>query len=151
MHQRLEHVAAAIDEHGRCVARHESGAAPEHLTKLLDWVASTGADTVAVEGTRGYGLPLARLLLAAGYTVLDVSSNLTADERKRSRRPGKDDEGDAVAIARIALREPDLPTMDAAHLDADLKLVVDARDQLVSEEVLVRNRLHALLLVMSPG
>jgi transposase len=149
-HSRV-HVAAAIDEHGRCIARHESGAAPEQLTKLLDWVASTGAETVAVEGTKGYGLPLARRLLAAGYTVLDVSSNLTADERKRSRRPGKDDEGDAVAIARIALRETDLPAMDAAHLDADLKLLVDARDQLVSEEVRVRNRLHALLLVMSPG
>lgn len=41
--------------------------------------------------------------------------------------------------------------MDTAHLDADLKLLVDARDQLVSEEVRVRNRLHALLLAMSPG
>ena len=37
-------------------------------------------------------------------------------------------------IARVALREPDLPPMDAAHLDADLKLLVDARDQLVQEQ-----------------
>ena len=33
--------------------------------------------------------------------------------------------------------------MDPAHLDADLKLPVDARDQLVQEEARVRNRLHA--------
>ena len=149
-HSRI-HVAAAIDQHGRCMARHEAGASPEQLTELLDWIATTGAEKVAVEGSKGYGLPLARLLLAAGHTVVDVSSNLTADERKRSRRRGKDDEGDAVAIARIALREPDLPTMDQAHLDADLKLLVDARDQLVQEEARVRNRLHALLLVMTPG
>jgi len=52
------------------------------------------------------------LLVAAGYLVVDVSSNLTAAERKRSRRRGKDDEGDAVAIARVDLREPDPPTMN---------------------------------------
>lgn len=149
-HSRV-HVAAAVDHHGRCIDRHESGAAPEQLRELVEWVEQTGADIIALEGAKGYGLPLARLLVAAGHTVVDVSSNLTADERKRSRRPGKDDEGDAVAIARIALRESDLPVMDLTHLDADLKLLVDARDQLVSEEVRVRNRLHALLLVMSPG
>jgi len=149
-HSRV-HVAAAVDEHGRCVDKYEVGAAPAHLVELVDWITSTGAQKVAVEGSKGYGLALARLLLAAGHTVVDVSSNLTADERKRSRRRGKDDEGDAVAIARVAMREPDLPTMDEAHLDADLKLLVDARDQLVQEEGRIRNRLHALLLVMAPG
>ncbi|MFC5382055.1 IS110 family transposase [Aquipuribacter nitratireducens] len=149
-HSRV-HVAAAVDELGRCLARHEVGAAPKQLARLVEWVASMGAAKVALEGSKGYGLPLARLLLAAGHTVVDVSSNLTAEERKRSRRRGKDDEGDAVAIARVALREPDLPVMDEAHLDADLKLLVDARDQLVQEEARLRNRLHALLLVMSPG
>ena len=149
-HSRV-HVAAAVDEHGRCVAKYEVGVAPEQLAELVDWIGSTGAQKVAVEGSKGYGLALTRLLLASGFTVVDVSSNLTADERKRSRRRGKDDEGDAVAIARVAMREPDLSTMDEAHLDADLKLLVDARDQLVQEEARVRNRLHALLLVMAPG
>jgi transposase len=139
-HSRL-HVAAAVDEHGRCVARHQAGAAPDQLVELVDWIGATGAPKVAVEGSKGYGLALARLLLAAGHTVVDVSSNLT----------GKDDDGDAVAIARVAMREPGLPTMDQAHLDADLKLLVDAPDQLVQEEARVRNRLHALLLVMAPG
>ena len=37
--------------------------------------------------------------------------------------------------------------MDDSHLDADLKLLIDARDQLVQGEAPVRNRLHALLLV----
>jgi transposase len=149
-HSRV-HVAAAVDEHGRCVSRCEVGASPEQLTRLLDWIDGLDAVKIAVEGSKGYGLPLARLLVDAGHLVVDVSSNLTANERKRSRRPGKDDEGDAVAIARVALREPDLQTMNEAHLNADLKLLVDARDQLVQEEARVRNRLHALLLVMSPG
>ncbi len=141
-HSRI-HVAAAVDEHGRLVDTCEVGASPTQLGQLLTWIQALAVTKVAVEGSKGYGLPLARLLVAAGHTVVDVSSNLTADERKRSRRRGKDDEGDAVAIARIALRESDLPIMDPAHLDADLKLLVDARDQLVQEEARVRNRLHA--------
>ncbi len=65
---------------------------------------------------------------------MDVATSLTAEGRQRSRRPGKDDEGDAVVIARVALRETELPRMDAAHLDADLQLLVGARDQLVDEQ-----------------
>lgn len=49
------------------------------------------------------------------------------------------------------MREPDIPRLTVEQLDADLKLLVDARDQLVAEATRVRNRLHALLLVLAPG
>lgn len=52
---------------------------------------------------------------------------------------------------RIALREEDLPRLTEAQLDADLKLLVDARDQLVAEATRVRNRPRALLLAIAPG
>ena len=146
------HSAAAIDEQGRPLATVQVSAGPEGLAQLLGWVQCFDSDRlVAVEGCKGYGLPLVRQLLLADEAVVDVASHLTAESRRRSRRRGKDDEGDAVAIARVALREPDLPRMDEVVLDADLKLLVDARDQLVAEEARVRNRLHALLLVMAPG
>jgi transposase len=90
-------------------------------------------------------------LLAAGEEVVDIPSHLTALGRRSDRHRGKDDQGDALVIARVALREPNLPRLQAAHLDADLKLLVDARDQLVAEGTRVRNRLHALLLVLAPG
>lgn len=61
---------------------------------------------VSVEGARGLGLPLCRKLLAEGETVIDVPSAFTAPERRSNRRPDKDDQGDAVAVARVALREP---------------------------------------------
>jgi len=72
------------------------------------------------------------LLLAAGEDVIDVPTHLTAQGRRKSRRRGKDDEGDAIVIARVAVQEESLPRMDAAHLDSDMKLFVDARDQLGS-------------------
>jgi hypothetical protein len=86
-HSRI-HVAAALDEHGRCLHRCEVGAAPEQLGQPIDWIAGFDVVKVAVEGSKGYGLPLARLLVAvegskglglplarllvaAGYVVVD--------------------------------------------------------------------------------
>jgi transposase len=146
------HVAAAVDAQGRTMAEFATGSTAAELDRFVGWVRSLPAPRlVAVEGAKGYGRMLTLRLLAAGETVVDVATNLTAEGRRRSRRPGKDDEGDAVVIARVALRETDLPLMDAAHLDADLQLLVGARDQLVDEQARVRNRLHALLLGLTPG
>ena len=146
------HVAAAIDPQGRVVAELAVAAGGKELDRFVGWVQGLPAPRqVAVEGAKGYGRTLTQRLLAAGETVVDVATTLTADGRRRSRRPGKDDEGDAVVIARVALREPDLPRMDAGHLDADLQLLVGARDQLINEQARVRNRLHALLLGLTAG
>jgi transposase len=146
------HVAAAVDPQGRVIAERTITASVRELSEFVGWVQTLPAPRqVAVEGAKGYGRTLTQLLLAAGETVVDVPTNLTAEGRRRSRRPGKDDEGDAVVIARVALREPDLPRMDTAHLDADLQLLVGARDQLVDEQARVRNRLHALLLGLIAG
>ena len=146
------HVAAALDEQGRVLATTQIGAAPTELATLVGWVAQfDGERVVAVEGAKGFGLALTRRLLAAGESVVDIATHLTSQGRKSSRRRGKDDKGDAMVIARIALREPDLPRLTEDQLDADLKLLVDARDQLVAEATRVRNRLHALLLAVAPG
>src|SRR5207245_8477768 len=95
---------------------------------------------VAIEGARGFGLALSRRLLVAGETVVDVAPALTVGERRAARRPGKDDRGDAVAVGRIALREQRLPRVSAEVTGTDLKLLVDARDQLVAEATRTRNR-----------
>lgn len=146
------HSAAAIDEHGRVLDVIEVGADVAELDRLISWItARTGERLIAVEGAKGFGLALTRRLLDAGETVVDIATHLTADGRRSSRRRGKDDEIDAITIARVALREPDLPRLAVEQLDADLKLLVDARDQLVAEATRVRNRLHALLLVLAPG
>lgn len=146
------HSAAAVDEHGRVLDIIEVGAGVEELDRLTTWIGLlAGNRLVAVEGAKGFGLALARRLLGAGETVVDIPTHLTADGRRSSRRRGKDDEIDAITIARVAMREPDLPRLTIEQLDADLKLLVDARDQLVAEATRVRNRLHALLLVLAPG
>lgn len=146
------HSAAVIDEHGRVLDVIEVGAGVDELDRLIAWIAEFRSERlVAVEGAKGFGLALTRRLLEAGERVVDIATHLTADGRRSSRRRGKDDEIDAITIARVAMREPDLPRLTVEQLDADLKLLVDARDQLVAESTRVRNRLHALLLVLALG
>lgn len=146
------HSAGAVDALGGVLGMLTVGVSPSELDRLVHWIEELGPERiVAVEGARGFGLALCRRLLAQGETVIDVPSALTASERLSSRRPGKDDAIDAVAVARVALRETGLPKVTPEVLASDLKLLVDARDQLVCEATRVRNRLHALLLVMAPG
>ncbi len=77
--------------------------------------------------------------------------HLSRRERGRSRRPGKSDPGDALAIARVTLREPDLPPVRLEDRSTELGLLADARDDLVHAQTRARNRLHAHLVVLLPG
>ena len=67
-----------------------------------------------------------------------------ADVRRspRAREAGKSDPIDALAVARAAWREPDLP---AARLDGpqrELRLLVDHRDDLVRERTRIQSRIR---------
>ena len=93
----------------------------------------------------------ARHLLAAGLPAVEVPPQLSHRDRSRTRRAGKSDPGDALAIAGVTLREPELPPVRRADASRELQLVVQAREDLVAEETRVRNRLHADLVVLVPG
>jgi transposase len=105
---------------------------------------------VGIEGSGGYGLALAQRLLASGVDVREVPPHLTRRER-RSHAKGKSDTIDALLIARVVAREPNLPPPPRAALAHDLKALVGHRDTLVQEAIRHRNRAHALLLQMCPG
>jgi hypothetical protein len=73
---------------------------------LLRWAQAHGSELRF--GIEGSGVAVARLLVAAGEAVVEVPAILTERERRHLRRAGKSDPGDALAIARVALREADL-------------------------------------------
>ena len=52
-------------------------------------------------GLRHYGAAAARWLVGEGFSVCEVPPQLSRRERRRIRRPGKSDPGDAFAIARV--------------------------------------------------
>lgn len=103
------HTAGAVDEQGRALATLEGEAEPRELERLLASIQDFADHRlVAVEGAKGFGLPLTSRVLASGEEVVDVPTHLTAVGGRSSRSRGKDDPSDAITIARIALREPGL-------------------------------------------
>jgi hypothetical protein len=69
---------------------------------------------------------VAHHLIAAGFVVREVPPHLSRRERGRSRRPGKSDPVDALAIARVTLREPDLPPVRLEDRSTELGLLAEA-------------------------
>lgn len=96
----LTHHAAVIDPVGRHLADAEFPATIRGYRDLLAWMRSHGTlAAVGVEGTGAYGAELARVLTAAGVTVVDVDR----PDRKTRRMRGKSDPIDAYAAATAVL------------------------------------------------
>nr|WP_308280305.1 transposase [Pseudonocardia abyssalis] len=99
--------------------------------------------TWAVEDCRHVSTRLERALLAAGERVPRVPRvppKLMAGARDSARTRGKSDPIDALAIARAALREPNLPIAEHDDRSRELKLLVDHREDLVGERTRMINR-----------
>ena len=123
--------------------------------ELLAWAAGLGGAARprrwGIEGAWGYGRGLAQHLVAAGETVYEVSPRWTAEARKSARKPGKSDALDALAVARLVLREAaTLPVVGAEDETAVLDLLTAEREAAVAEGTRLRNQLHALLLQLDP-
>lgn len=144
--------ACAVDEIGRPLAERTFRNDRAGHAAIAGWAATVvpGA-RIGIEGSSTFGAALARLLAAAGSDVREVPAHLTGRGRRESRRAGKSDPGDALVIARITLREADLPPIRRADRTRDLGLLLEAREGLVTEATRGRNRLHAHLVVLEPG
>jgi transposase len=144
--------ACAIDEVGQVLDERTFPNEPAGFEGLLVWLRELGdISRIGLEGSAGYGAAAARFLLAAGMPAVEVPPQLSHRERLRTRRAGKSDPGDALAIARVVLREAELPPVRLDDASRELKLLVEARDDLAAEATRVRNRLHADLVVIAPG
>ncbi len=74
-----------------------------------------------------------------------------AGVRRSARTRGKSDPIDALAVARAALREPDLPVAQLDGPSRDLRLLVDYRESLVKDRTAAQNRLRWRLHELEPG
>jgi transposase len=144
--------ACAVDEVGAPLAEAEFANDPAGHAALAAWARTVAAGaTIGIEGSSSYGAAAARYLDDRGLAVREVPPHLSRRERRRTRRAGKSDPGDALAIARLTAREADLPPIRRVDPTTDLGLLLAARDDLVGEATRVRNRLHADLVVLVPG
>jgi len=138
------HTAVALDA--------TTGAAVGELTvtcdgtghdELLRWARGLGETRIfAIEDCRHVSARLERHLLPAGERVVRVPPKMMAGARRSARTYGKSDPIDAQCVARVALREPDLPCATLVGPGHDVRLLSDHRDDLVEERRRIIKRLR---------
>jgi len=111
--------------------------------ELMRWARELeGERLFALEDCRHVSGPLERFLIGHGERVVRVAPKLMGQNRRSSRSYGKSDPIDALAVARAALREPELPEAHLAGPELEVKLLLDHRDDLVGEANRIVNRLR---------
>lgn len=145
------HTAVAVNPAGQWLAERTLAATSSGHLELVRWAARFEARRWAIEDCRHLSRRLEADLLRAGEAIVRVPPKLMAGARRSARQPGKSDPIDAAAVARAALREPDLPTAVLDGPERELRLLVDHREDLVAERTRAQNRLRWHLHELSPG
>src|SRR5262249_12667540 len=120
--------------------------------ELVGWAAALDSERLwAIEDCRQLTRWLEQQLVSVGEELVRVPPKLTVPERRAGRTRGKSDPIDALAIARAALREPDLSRARADEgVYREIKLLVDHRDDLVDQRRRVQQRLRWHLHQLDP-
>jgi transposase len=128
-----------------------SMAVPNHaqgFAAAIAWITEHAPSlnlVVGLEGTRSYGIGLTRALTAAGLRVVEVER----PKREQRRGRGKSDPIDAH-LAAVAVLRMDTERLPIPRTDGDreaLRILLNARAELVQTQTRQLNRLRALLLL----
>jgi hypothetical protein len=96
-----------VDELGRALAARTVANSPKGDAAAYEWISEQagGERVFGIEATGGFAYAFSVLLDTHAERVFDVPPNQTDRERGRQTTRAKSDEKDALAIARITLRE----------------------------------------------
>ncbi|SIO88446.1 IS110 family transposase [Nocardiopsis sp. JB363] len=144
------HTLVAVDEVGKRLAELTVPARAKGHQKILTWLTQFADVQVAVEDCRHLTRRLEADLLDAGHKVVRVHTRLMAGMRRSGRQPGKSDPIDAEAVARVALREDDLPTAELPGPTRDMKLLSDHRRSLVARRTALQAKVRWFLHEIDP-
>jgi transposase len=138
-----QHIAAALDQHGRLRGTLEVPTTPAGYAALLAWAERHGQiERVGIEGAGNYGAGLARWLRARGLVVVEVDR----PDRRTRRRRGKSDPVDAEAAARAVQAGTATGQPKAADGPVEaIRALRLARRSAVKARTQAANQLHALV------
>jgi transposase len=141
------HALEMVAPSGATIAVLSVGNDEDGFAEAIAWIAEHAPGprvVVGLEGTRSYGIGLARAAAAAGLIVTEVQAPRRGDRRGR----GKTDPIDAHLAAVQLLRMP-ASRLPAPRADGDreaLRILLGARRELTIARTRQVNRLRALLL-----
>ncbi len=148
---------AVVDDTGRLVADGDVPNTERGFAQLVDLFDTHHVTRVGIEGSGSFGRALAVHLVLRWpseqpVAVVEVPTLMTSRERSGQLGKGETDPVDALAIARITAREPQLPPVRlTVGPAADLRALLDYREDLVRERSALVNRAHAELGGLRPG
>jgi transposase len=144
------HTAALCDARGRVISQLQAPATPAGYQQMLAWARAAAGDQQlvwAVEGTRHYGLGLARHLAGQGQRVTEIDSTRHIAKRKA----GKSDPIDAVRAARELLARPEPAQLRADGNREALRLLMIDRDNAVQSAKTARTVLASVIVTAPAG
>jgi transposase len=146
------HTVVAVDDVGRQLGvRTTVGTTSDDHLAMVRWAAGfDGERRWAVEDCRHLSRRLEADLLRSGEVIVRVPPKLMAHARNAARTYGKSDPIDALAVARAALANPELPVAQLDGPARELRLLVDHREDLVAERTRCINRLRWHLHELDP-
>lgn len=129
------HTAVAVDgSTGHVLAELMVKARTPGFEHLVSWARDLDAERLfAVEDGRHVSGHLERHLIGRGERSVRVPARMMGEARRTDRVSGKSDPVDATAVARAALRHPDLPEATLAGIEREIGLLVAHREMLVNE------------------
>jgi transposase len=150
-HMRSHTVVAVDAATGRQLAARTVAADEDGCRELLSFADGLDIEREwAIEDCRNLSRHLEAALLRAGERIRRVPPKLMSGARKSARTFGKSDAIDALAVARAALREPDLPVAQLAGPEREIALLLDHRANLVVERTRTQARMRWLLFELDP-
>jgi transposase len=141
------HALEMLSPVGATLARLSIDNDEDGFARAMAWIAehAPGARMlVGLEGTRSYGIALARALTRAGLTVVEVER----PKREQRRGRGKSDPIDAH-LAALAVLRMDTDRLPGPRADGDreaLRILLVGRRELTDTQTRQTNQLKALLL-----
>lgn len=146
------HTAVAIDgATGRVLGELTVRARTPGFERIVAWARELDQErTFAVEDGRHVSGHLERYLIARGERQVRVPPRMMGESRRTDRVAGKSDPVDATAVARAALRHPELPQATLAGVERQIGLLVAHREMLVSERTDKISKLRWLLHDIDP-
>ena len=145
------HTIVAVDKQGRQRGVRTIAATTASHLDALRWAQRQSEQRLwAIEDCRHLSRRIERDLLVAGERIVRVPPKLMANARNSARSFGKSDPIDALAVARAALREPDLPVAVLDGPEREVRLLVDYRENLVAERTRAVSRLRWHLHELDP-
>jgi transposase len=145
------HTIVAVDGNGQALGQRTVAATPTGQLEVLHWVSQWPERSWAVEDCRHLSRCLEADLLRAGERIVRVPPRLMGVARRTGRTVGKSDPIDALAVARAALREADLPSAQLDGPERDVRLLLDHREDLAAERTRMQNRVRWHLHELAPG